>query len=249
MVDVPRQDSGTAPAGSFQLERFEWVAPDRLVLAGGFDGVAPTAQGATLVVHGAEGEQRLPAASAEGVEPGGHWEAEFAWREPPVAFQTATLELDDGLQVELPAPGAKRPRFRQRAFEVRRAGAAATPATPAAPAGGVRLEAELLAAQEEARQLAIALAAAEEQLDRARVDLAAERAGRAEDAERFRAGLARLSESGEQAVAAERSAAEHRTAAFATARTEAQAAHADAERLLARLTALVRAVEDPGAPV
>ena len=92
---------------SFVVERFGWGAPDRLEVAGTFSGLTTDPPGeAVLTVVGDDGPHRLPAIGSgeEIAADGGHWAAEFAWLEAPVAFEHARLELGTSLAVELPAP-------------------------------------------------------------------------------------------------------------------------------------------------
>jgi chromosome segregation ATPase len=85
-------------------------------------------------------------------------------------------------------------------------------AAPAEPGTGghlaklVSLEAALLEAQEETRERQAAMHVIRNELARMREDLDAERQRRTEDAERFRDGLARVRDSAEAALAAERDA-------------------------------------------
>jgi hypothetical protein len=164
----------------------------------------------------------------------GVWQAAFEWQDAPVAFDAAELELGAGLVVDLPQPEAKRRRSRRRVLEVRTAdggggdprretmGLAGDPQTdraaesaerPGAPGDSVEGRAalmgsqvELLAAQEEAREVRAALQQTQQELGRARDDLQAERERRTGDSERFREGLAKLRESAEEALAVEQSA-------------------------------------------
>src|SRR5918999_2061009 len=117
---------GQQRAGTFELERFVWGAPDRLEISGTFAGVGdPPAGSPLLVVRGNGDTHRLPAVldSVSGPPADGHrWLAAFAWLEAPVAFDAAVLELGD-LVVELPEPGARRQLFRHQVLEVRRSDA------------------------------------------------------------------------------------------------------------------------------
>jgi hypothetical protein len=262
---------GTLPA-TFELERFVWAAPDRLRVSGRFTGLGHAAPAdPVLVVRGRDRMHRLqalPDSLSGPPEDGSLWSAEFAWQEPPVAFDAAKLELGPDIAVELPGPGAKRRWLRAQTLEVRGA-------TPASGAERVRLEAELLAAQEEIRELRAAAERAHEELARAREDLKTERDRQAGDAERFREGLARVRESAAEALAAEQSAAqqsesdlreartalEHaaaariqaeseaetlreRLAGLENARSAAEEARADGERMLSRLQAIRDALGD-----
>jgi hypothetical protein len=237
----------TQPA-TFDLDRFSWDAPDALGVAGTFAGLGelPHAE-PVLVVRSADRELRLPAVADTVSGPpadGQPWRARFAWQEAPVAFDAVTLALGEDVTVELPEPGASRPRFRRKTLEVRRVerapeaeaaepetaepeaappepqsepvaaqpddAVATEPQATSAPAAGVerlRLEANLLAAQEQAREMAVEVERTKDELARARADLDAERERSSADAQRYREGLARVSGSVEEAVAAERGAA------------------------------------------
>jgi hypothetical protein len=174
--------------GTFQLERFEWAAPDRLEIAGSFAGVEPPRAAPTLLVRADDGVRRLTGATADEAGDGDPWSAAFHWREPPVPFSAAELDLGGGLSVVLPAPGAS-----AEALSIRGA------ASPAADT--LRLQAELIAAQEETREAQAAHELALEELERARADLEAMRLRRTAEAERFKEGLAQVREAGERALA------------------------------------------------
>jgi hypothetical protein len=179
---------------TFALERFAWDSPDRLGLSGWFSGLpdAPLPADPVIVVHGTDGTHRLPAVSAGAASPedGRLWEAAFAWQEPPTPFAVAELQLGDGIVVELPEPGAGLPGPDDR--------------LPEGGAEQLRLEADLVAAQEELRDALARLDQTEHDLVRAREDLDAEHARHTEDAKRFREGLDRVRESAERALATER---------------------------------------------
>jgi hypothetical protein len=226
----PERD-GAGPA--VHVERFAWGAPDRLEVSGWFTGLddATTAP-AILVVRGADGSHRLPAVSGStAVTPAGgrHWRAAFAWQEPPTAFSSAELQLGADIVVALPQPGSE--------------------LTPATGGDGWRLRAELLAAQQEAREAKAAEEQTREELARAREDLASDRARHAAEAERFREGLAALQAAADREIDAlrervarlEREGEENRRL-----RVDLEAARADAEGLLGRLTTLGRAVDAEG---
>jgi hypothetical protein len=255
---------GATPAqrATFDLERFTLGAPDRVELSGTFSGLGEATGGQpVLVVRADDREVRLPAVAETVSGPpadGRPWQAHFAWQEAPVAFDTAMLALGDNIAVDLPELGATRPRFRRRILEVRLLQSKPAPAedepaaaddeasAPAPPAAAaleqLRLEADLLAAEEQVREMTHALERANEELARARADLEIEREHRAADAERYREGLARISGSVEEVVADERSAAAQLRADLATARAAANETCADAERLRARLTTIVEAL-------
>jgi hypothetical protein len=288
----PRQR--TAP--TFELKRFVWATPDRLELAGTFEGLQSTPVDAApvLVVRAGDNVHRLPAVAdtLDGPpEVGSVWQAAFAWQDAPVAFGVAELHLGSGLVVHLPEPSTKRLLSRARVLEVQtgkegdeaQTGKEGERPAPDGAAASVSSQVEVLAAQEEVREVRVALEQAEAELSRARDDLRAERERRAGDSERFRDGLAKVREAAEkalgeahEAIAAKdteldtlRGRLETATAAEAKARTEAESqrehlaklekdaeetgqlrtaleqayglveeARGDAERILARLTAI-----------
>jgi len=258
--DGPTRAAAT-PRATFHLERFAWGGPDRLQVSGTFTGLAGVPPHVpVLVVRGPEHTHRLealPDSLSGPLEDGSPWSAEFAWQEPPVAFDAATLELGPEIVVELPEPGAKRRWIRGRTLEVRSAGNAAsaerTPEEPdrteldrqparqledASPGPGaelVRLETELLAAHEEIRELRAAAERVREELARARDDLTSERDRHAGDAERFRQGLVSVQQSAAEALTMEQSAVQHVEAALREARSAMEAKDADLEQLRAQL--------------
>ena len=186
---------------TFALERFAWDSPDRLELSGWFSGLPDEESPATpvIVVHATDGTHRLPAVSADASAPedGRRWKAAFAWQERPAPFDVAELQLGAGIVIELPEP---RP-------ESRKPGDELLEVTRARAGGGaekLRLEADLVATQEELREALATLDQTQEHLARAREDLEAAHARHAADAERFRAGVARVRESAERALASER---------------------------------------------
>jgi hypothetical protein len=178
----------TAKDGAtFQLERFEWASPDRLEVTGAFAGVDAPRGTPVLILRGPGGVHRLSgAADAEPVD-GGPWSAAFVWEQPPAPFEAAELELG-GFTVPLPAPGEKAD-----ALSVH------GPAIPAAET--LRLQAEIVAAQEEVRAARAAHERAVEELVRAQADFESERSRRVDDAERFKHALAQVRDAGEQALA------------------------------------------------
>ncbi|MEA2255942.1 MAG: hypothetical protein QOG35_1987 [Solirubrobacteraceae bacterium] len=117
-----------APAGvAFEVERFEWTAPDRLEVAGRWFGlrghrfVRPV-----LIVHGGEDRRRLLALLEHkpwAVEDGEEWVAAFPWEGEPVRAASAELAVAPSLAVELGpprAPGVRRDGGRTRPTPVRR---------------------------------------------------------------------------------------------------------------------------------
>jgi predicted nucleic acid-binding Zn-ribbon protein len=169
-----------------------------------------------LVIRAGGRVLRLPVADDS---PGGSpeegivWEAAFLWRDAPVAFDAAELELGD-VVVDLPELDGRRRTSRRRVLEVRTTDGSEDPAAepPAAPGDAaesgtlpVFSQVELVAAQEEVREARVAMEQTEQELARVRDDLRAERERRAGDSERFREALAQLRESAEEALAGEQS--------------------------------------------
>jgi hypothetical protein len=240
---------------TFDLERFEWAAPDRLQLAGTFSGLDDgTAAAPTLVLHGADHTHRLPAVEAESVpEDGQPWTGTFAWRDAPEAFETAELELGDDVSIELPEPRAGRRPFGGRRLRVRQAAEPEAKAeevsqngngSPPPAAERLRLQSELVAAQEETRELRAALERAEAELSRAREDLQAERERQTADSERFREGLASVQASAEEALAAEQHSADELRAELEAAIAAREEAEAAIEPMREQLSVLEKTQED-----
>jgi hypothetical protein len=223
---------------AFELERFDWAGPDQLEVIGTFAEVPATLSAEPLlVVHGEGGSYELPRVddAPEEPKPGVPWHAAFAWQEPPDAFTTAELRLGDVL-VELPGlhPG----------------GGAAEPLTlrsrtASSRSGAERLhrETELLAARERTYELQRELERARAAVARAMADLDTERAGREEDAARFRDGLASV----ERAASDELAQARAELEAAAGARAQAERLRIELstaeERALARQAAIDAAAD------
>ena len=241
----------------FELERFEWQAPDRLEVAGTFHGLQePPADKPVLVVSGDGGVHRLetdPESEPGPPEQGEPWCAQFVWDETPIPVEAAALALGPDLVVDLPAPGSRRTLLRPRFLGVRRTAAEAEAEVEAEPEVEVEVEveteaesrtdigaqAELVAAEQQIQELRAALERTEEDLARARADVETERSGRAADAERFREGLARVRTSGEQAL----SDAETEAAALGERLEAAESARADMETEAAAHRERVEAAE------
>ncbi len=204
MVADDDHGRSTETPPTFELERFVWGAPDRLRVSGRFTGLGQAQPAAPeLVLRGPEKMHRLeavPDTLPPPPEDGSLWSAEFAWQEPPVAFDAALLQLGPEIAVELPEPGAKRGLL---PAQVR---GAETPTDRGVER--VRREADLLAAQEEIRELRAAAEQAQQELERAREDLKNERERHAGDAERFREGLATVQASAAESLAVEQSSAQ-----------------------------------------
>lgn len=228
-LDLVASESETpapeAPAATFELKRFAWLTPDRLGMSGTFTGLQKPADGTpVLVIRASDRVLRLPAAGESlggPPEDGEVWQAEFEWRDAPVAFDAAELELGDDLVVDLPGLDEKRGFSGTRVLEVRTAGGGGEDPReigepveqPAAPndsverrAASVASQVELVAAQEDLREVRVAMQQIQQELERVRDDLQAERERRTGDSERFREALAKLRESAEEALAVEQSA-------------------------------------------
>jgi hypothetical protein len=249
---------------TLSLERFAWDSPDRLEVSGWFQDLeAAPAEAPVLTVQCGDKALRLPAVAdrlSGRPKNGRRWWVAFAWDDTPAAFDRALLEVGD-LLVELPPPRSRRDRRGERVLAVqRRRPQTAEAAGPAAER--LALQADLMLAQEEVRSLRAVVEQGHRDLGRARADVDAERERRAGDTERFRKGLAQVRASAEDALAAERGAARRldgqledarrrlreqgeRIAALeriamdaGRQRTAIEAACADTERLLARMTGL-----------
>ena len=107
-MSVARDPAPVAPKVTFEVDRFEWTADDRLELAGRWFGVRGRRfLRPTLEVEVDDGRRRLlallehkPWTAVEGEE----WVAAFAWQGDPIAA-AAELAVGPDLAVELPAPG------------------------------------------------------------------------------------------------------------------------------------------------
>ena len=233
---------------AFALERFAWDGPDRLALSGWFSGLAPEAGTApVLVLHGTEHIRRLEVDADDVPLDGRHWSATFAWEEPPEAFDAAALELGSGLVVPLPDPSPENRLRGDAVFSVR-----AVTANHGAGADRLRLEGELLTAQEEVEEMRVALTRATEELARARADLEDERRRHTSDAERYRDGLARVRATAEQTLAearagvdAERARTEEIARRFAQVQAPVAKAREDMSLLLGLFATIERALDEP----
>ncbi|MEA2273876.1 MAG: binding protein-like family [Solirubrobacteraceae bacterium] len=113
-----------AGAAIFEVERFEWAAPDRLELTGVWTGLrARRFIRPTLVLETDAGRRRLLAVLEHkpwSADDGADWIAAFAWTGEPAEVESAQLNVASGIDIELPPPRratGKRParRFRHRA--------------------------------------------------------------------------------------------------------------------------------------
>src|SRR2546430_9341751 len=107
--------AGTIPAteragtASFELERFELTAPDRLEVAGRWFGVRGLRfMRPALDLQASEDRHRLLALLEHkpwAAEDGEEWVAAFPWDGDPLEFTEAELAVGPSVAVELPLPG------------------------------------------------------------------------------------------------------------------------------------------------
>jgi hypothetical protein len=125
---------GTAPADTgsatvFELERFEWTAPDRLEVSGRWSGLrAHRFVRPTLTLEGQGGQKRLLALLEHKpwpAEDGQPWVAAFPWEGEKETFESADLAVATGIEVSLPPPEAKAPRKKTAAARAKEAEAKA----------------------------------------------------------------------------------------------------------------------------
>ena len=139
-----RTDAEVLPGVTFEVERFEWTADDRLALVGRWFGLRGHRFLRPTLDVDVSGERRRMLADLEhkpwAAEEGEEWIAEFRWRGEPAHFQDAELTVSPDLAVQLPQPDnsvaeAAPPERGER--------------VPARPPRTALLEAELAAAAEE----------------------------------------------------------------------------------------------------
>jgi len=139
-----RTDAEVLPGVTFEVERFEWTADDRLALVGRWFGLRGHRFLRPTLDVDVSGERRRMLADLEhkpwAADEGEEWIAEFRWRGEPAHFQDAELTVSPDLAVQLPQPDNSVPE-------------AAPPErgerVPARPPRTALLEAELAAAAEE----------------------------------------------------------------------------------------------------
>src|SRR3954447_21848698 len=147
----------TAGATVFEIDRFEWTAPDRIEIAGVWSGVRGRRFMRPTLVLEREGEQKRMLALLDhkpwAADDGTEWMAAFAWDGPIEKFRSSELNVAPGLDLKLPSPRmrqGKPRRFKQRVV----ARDAVREAEEAAPSGGIVSEvpasAEAAAAQAKA---------------------------------------------------------------------------------------------------
>src|SRR3954468_9901315 len=98
---------------SFELERFEWAAEDRLEVSGRWQGLTGRRLARPVLTVEADGRRRRLTALGGGQLPGKGgeaWRASFAWPHGPVDVEAAELEIGRSVVVELPAPRRRKKR-------------------------------------------------------------------------------------------------------------------------------------------
>jgi hypothetical protein len=160
-----------APAGevSFELERFEWTADDRLEVVGRWIGVrGRRVSRPALTVDAGGRRHRVSGATVSNGDPEASWRASFAWSSARGEIAGAELEVGRSLVVELPPPRRRRRRSLASAVETDlraeidqlRAQLAELRAEPAVDAGVISaLRAEAESARSEADRLTAELEA------------------------------------------------------------------------------------------
>src|SRR5215213_6397811 len=96
---------------SFELERFEWAADDRLEVSGRWQGLAGRKLARPVLTVEADGRRRRLTALPGGQLPGKGgeaWRASFAWPHGPADVESAELEIGRNVVVDLPAPRRKK---------------------------------------------------------------------------------------------------------------------------------------------
>jgi hypothetical protein len=92
---------------SFELERFEWAADDRLEVSGRWHGLTGRKLARPVLTVEAGGRRTRLNAMPGGQLPGAGgeaWRAAFAWPDGPADVESAELEIGRSVIVELPAP-------------------------------------------------------------------------------------------------------------------------------------------------
>src|SRR5215218_5750333 len=92
---------------SFELERFEWAAEDRLEVSGNWQGLTGRRLARPVLTVETDGRRRRLTALPGGQLPrkgGEAWRASFAWPHGAVEIESAELEVGRNLVVDLPAP-------------------------------------------------------------------------------------------------------------------------------------------------
>ena len=240
MAREPAEElASAAPGVAFELERFEWVADDRIELVGRWSGLRghrflrPTLD---VVV---DGERRRMLAVLEhkpwAAESGEEWVAAFTWRGDRTTFEEAELTVSPDLAVELPSAGGS-----ARTSPKKKA-AGAVDSRPARRPRTAVLEEELASVVAEAQELREQLRAEqtsvrglETQLRQSREEMSSAQEER--EAARAEADEARTAaDAAHEEAATARKKAENAQEEADAARKEAQAALPESGRLRLQL--------------
>ena len=215
-TEIRSTDGPTQSELTFELERFAWAAPDRLEVAGAFSGVGEVPLDAPMLVlrNGDDNYRLARLADDEAHAPvnGESWGAAFGCQDAPVAFSQAELHMGSDVVFELPEPSVKgpsdpRPRLRARRTTTA-SDASAAEELGAGESAAPQLLDELAAAQEQLVDVQAVIGRAREEVLVARAELDESRQRATADEERFRAGLAAIRASADDALALEQKAAE-----------------------------------------
>jgi hypothetical protein len=133
-------DTKTAAAAVLEIERFEWVTPERIEIVGYWSGLRGRRfMRPTLVLKGESEPKRLLATLEHkpwSADEGEEWIAAFTWHGDVVKFESAEMNVGSGIDLDLPPPRmrpGKPRRFRQRV--VARDPSRAQDAPPKRPSG------------------------------------------------------------------------------------------------------------------
>jgi hypothetical protein len=233
---------------TFLLDRFEWTAPGRLSVGGGWKGMRTRdLEDPALIVHSGDEIHRLQAINGV-LDSTRYWSAIFPWEGDPTAIEAATLEIAGSFVVELPVPhrGSRHRRFGRTRLTVRE-----IEPEDAAHAEGVVEGTDVMAAyaaailaREEAAEAQGELKLARAAVIRAREDAEHERARRTSDASRLREALETLRRVAEESLERERAAAQRLAGELKGVEAELAGERAETARLQEELAAVVEARDD-----
>ena len=189
-------------SATFELERFEWTAPDRLEVVGRWFGVRGLRfMRPALDLRGDDGHHRLLALLEHkpwATEDGEEWIAAFACEDGPVEFGEAELAVAPSVSVELPRARGSRSRQKRssRSRDGGRSRIAATRVTTELPNNRTLIDAQ------ELREERDAAAAARDEALREREGLVAGRDAAARERDRALGDRERLARERDAAIAA-----------------------------------------------
>ena len=181
-----------------------------------------------LVVHGADGAHRLPAAG-KAPEEGVVWHAEFAWQEAPVAFGVAELHLGPGVMLELPAPSAEAGSDSRQGLWSRTSRPRRLVATQPSPGPQERLDSELRQMSDLISDLSAAVVRKQEQEQKEKEAIEARLREASEQVAAFRSEIERLQKALEQSERARSHAEAEAFVRVETLREELETARRDAQ--------------------